>query len=326
MLEYHSGELEVQARAGVPSRASRVNKSLRSTLPPIAQTFLREQRMIVLSTAGRDGSIWASVLTGEPGFLKTPDEQTVEIGATPGPFDPLTEHLRVGEAIGMTALDFATRRRIRVNGRVKKVQKEIVVHTEQVYSNCPKYIQARILKEDNIRERSSRAPHSSQFDLQTETLAELTSDAQVIRCEALTGEQRAWIERADTFFLASSHSEGGSDVSHRGGPPGFVQVENATRLVFPDYSGNRMFQTLGNLSAEPHAGLLFLDFESGDTLQLTGRAQVIWEQDRIAAFAGAERLVEFMIERIIESRQAVPLHWQLVEYSPFLPSSLNHHG
>ncbi len=87
-----------------------------------------------------------------------------------------------------------------------------------------------------------------------------------------------------------------------------------------------MFQTLGNLSVEPHAGLLFLDFESGDTLQLTGRAQVIWEQDRIAAFAGAERLVEFMIERIIESRQAVPLHWQLVEYSPFLPSSLNHHG
>jgi hypothetical protein len=80
-----------------------------------------------------------------------------------------------------------------------------------------------------------------------------------------------------------------------------------------------MFQTLGNISVEPQTGLLFLDFESGDTLQLTGKAQVIWEKERVAAFAGAERLVEFSIEEVIETKGAVPLHWQLVEYSPFLP-------
>ncbi|GHO65833.1 oxidoreductase [Ktedonobacter sp. SOSP1-52] len=307
MLDYHAGELEVQRQAGVPPRASRVNKSLRPTLPPIAQTFLHEQCMVVLSTTDSEGRVWASILAGEPGFLKTPDEQTVKISAAPGPFDPLSKNLQIGGAIGMTMIDFATRRRMRVNGRIKSVRGEIVVHTEQVYSNCPKYIQARVLPGANTNEPPSPAPLTPQLS------------PEAVCNTALTSEQHTWIGRADTFFIASSHHEGGSDVSHRGGTPGFVQVENATRLVFPDYSGNRMFQTLGNISVEPQAGLLFLDFKSGDTLQLTGKAQVIWEKERVAAFAGAERLVEFGIEEVIETKGAVPLHWQLVEYSPFLP-------
>ncbi|GHO76159.1 oxidoreductase [Ktedonobacter sp. SOSP1-85] len=307
MLDYHAGELEVQGQAGIPPRASRVNKSLRPTLPPIAQTFLHEQYMVVLSTTDSERRVWASILAGEPGFLKTPDEQTVKISAAPGLFDPLSKNLQIGGAIGMIMIDFATRRRMRVNGRIKSVQGEIVVHTEQVYSNCPKYIQARVLPGANTNEPPSSAPLTPQLS------------PEAVCNAALTSEQRTWIERADTFFIASSHREGGSDVSHRGGTPGFVQVENATRLVFPDYSGNRMFQTLGNISVEPQTGLLFLDFKSGDTLQLTGKAQVIWEKERVAAFAGAERLVEFSIEEVIETKGAVPLHWQLVEYSPFLP-------
>lgn len=303
MLDYHTGELEVQTRAGVPVRTSSVNKSLRPTLPPIAQTFLHNQRMIVLSTIDSEGRVWASVLTGEPGFLKIPDEQTVEISATPGLCDPLSKNLRVGGAVGMIAIEFATRRRMRVNGQVIKAQGEIVVHTEQVYSNCPKYIQARVLPVENTKEHLSNAAYSPQ----------------AVRNAELTSEQRTWIGRADTFFIATSHPEGGADASHRGGYPGFVQVESSTRLAFPDYSGNRMFQTLGNISVEPHTGLLFLDFESGDTLQLTGKARVIWDKERVAAFSGAERLVEFSIDEVIETKRAMPLHWQLVEYSPSLP-------
>lgn len=264
-----------------------------------------------------EGHVWASVLTGEPGFLKTPDEQTVSISETPRACDPLSANLRVGGAIGMIAIEFATRRRMRVNGRVESEQGEIVVHTEQVYSNCPKYIQVRSLLAEGTDEHSSRVPHTRQEAQPTEGFAH----AQALHQEELTNEQRAWIERADTFFIASSHRDGGADASHRGGPPGFVQVENATRLVFADYSGNRMFQTLGNISADPHVGLLFLDFESGNTLQLSGQAHVIWEKERVAAFPGAERLVEFVVEKVIETREALPLRWQLREYSPFLPAS-----
>src|SRR5579883_806840 len=303
MLEYHTGELEVQARAGVPARTSIVNRSLRSTLPPIAQTFLHNQQMLVLSTLDSEGRVWASVLTGAPGFSRTPDEETVVISATPASGDPLSANLHVGAEIGMISVEFATRRRLRVNGRVLKIEGEIIVRTEQVYSNCPKYIQARVLPEASANEPQTSTAHI----LQTAHSTELSSS------------QRAWIERADTFFIATTHPEGGADASHRGGYPGFVQVESPTRLVFPDYSGNRMFQTLGNISVEPRTGLLFLDFESGDTLQLTGKAQIIWDRERIAAFTGAERLVEFTVEEVIETKGAMPLHWQFVAYSPANP-------
>ncbi len=304
MVAYHPGELSVQIRAGVQSGAARINKSIHETIPMIAQTFLHEQPMVVVSSTDLEGHLWASLLTGEAGFLQTPDHQTIEIKATPRPDDPLAANLSVGASMGMIVIDFATRRRMRVNGWVKSVQDGIVIHTEQVYSNCPKYIQARALVTGNRGEQQLRT---------TDT------PAPAVRTQQLTNEQQAWIARADTFFVASSHPEGGSDVSHRGGPPGFVRVESATRLIFPDYAGNRMFQTLGNISVQPQTGLLFLDFEHGHTLQLSGRADVIWDKERVAVFPGAERLVEFTIQDILEIDYAFPLRWQLLAYSPFLP-------
>ena len=309
----------MQGQAGVQTEAARISNSIHSTIPLPAQTFLHEQRMIVIGAVDPEDRVWASVLTGEPGFLKTPDEQTVEISATPHPFDPLSQNLHVGGAIGMIAIDFATRRRMRVNGWVKGKQGTLVVHTEQVYANCPKYIQARALLSEKTDEHSPNVPHAQQHVPRAEPRAQAPS--QVVRKEALTSEQQAWIGSADTFFIASSNTAGGADASHRGGRPGFVQVEHASRLIFPDYSGNRMFQTLGNISAEPHAGLLFLDFERGDSLQLTGEAQIIWDGERVAAVAGAERLVVFTVEEVLEVKGACPLHWQLIAYSPFLPAA-----
>ncbi|GCE11908.1 pyridoxamine 5'-phosphate oxidase family protein [Tengunoibacter tsumagoiensis] len=302
MLDYHNGELEVQALAGLPPRSSRQNKSIHPTLPSVAQTFLQDQRMIILAAADQAGYIWASILAGKRGFLQAPDEQTVVIQAVPAPCDPLFGQLHVGDPLGTITLDFATRRRMRVNGQITQIQREIVMRTEQVYSNCPKYIQMRTLPAIN----DAQPEHHSAIP-------------EHIRGTVLTNAQHAWIEAADTFFIATSHPEGGADASHRGGAPGFVRVENANRLVFPDYSGNRMYQTLGNIKKEPHTGLLFIDFERGNTLQLTGEARIIWDKARIATFAGAERLIEFVITDSIETRNAIQLHWQFVEYSPTLP-------
>lgn len=128
-----------------------------------------------------------------------------------------------------------------------------------------------------------------------------------------------WITQADTFFIASFHPESGADASHRGGFPGFVQVVNSNKLVFPDYSGNNMFQTFGNLIVNPNAGLLFIDFEQGHTLQLIGKAKVIWDVDRLSEFAGAQRLVEFDIDQVLESRNATSRRWRFGEYSPVNP-------
>jgi predicted pyridoxine 5'-phosphate oxidase superfamily flavin-nucleotide-binding protein len=297
--KFHSGELEVQARAGVLDTARRVAGVMRSTIPPVAQEFLKHQQMVVLSTVDANGRVWASVLTGVPGFLQALDENTLRIYAAPIPYDPLGENLNTGNEIGLLVIELSTRRRMKLKGKAELAKNNIIcVHAERVYALCPKYIQAR--------EVISRAE-----DADNRHDKHLTSE--------LNEKQRTWVEQTDTFFIASFHPGTGADASHRGGYPGFVRVVNAGKIVFPDYSGNNMFNTLGNITANPNAGLLFVDFENGSTLQVTGRASVIWDQDRIEEFAGAERLVEFEIEQVIEIANAVPLRWEFLGYSPFNP-------
>ena len=118
--------------------------------------------------------------------------------------------------------------------------------------------------------------------------------------------------------LATAHPESGLDASHRGGKPGFVRVENEKRLVFPDYPGNNMFNSLGNISSYPRAGLLFPDFQSGASLQITGAASIVWEGSQIAKFPGARRLVGIDIERIVELSPGMLLKFEFKGYSPSL--------
>jgi uncharacterized protein len=297
---YHSGELSVQARAGVREMADRIGRSIRPTIPPAAQEFLRSQPMVIVGSVDASGRVWASLLTGDPGFIQAVDERTVQINSRPAAGDPLSDNLTANEQVGLVVIEFATRRRLRVNGRAEiGSDGTIYIHAQQVYANCPKYIQARGWEKRR---------------------AETGLTPQIQRQRGLTEAQQQWIREADTFFVASHHPDGGADASHRGGYPGFVHVLNANRLIWPDYSGNSMFQTLGNIVANPQVGLLFVDFDSSRTLQLTGRAQIIWDRRRTAAFAGAERLVELDLEEVIEIAGASPLKWRFTSHSPFNPA------
>ena len=143
----------------------------------------------------------------------------------------------------------------------------------------------------------------------------------VHRRDALNKYEAAHIARSDTFFIASQFSENddwtrGIDVSHRGGRPGFVMVAHESALLFPDYAGNCMFNTLGNLLINPRCGLLFLDFQTGDTLQLTGEAEILWEPHHTQRFPGAKRVVAFRVEESIHIERALPVTWKLEGYSP----------
>src|SRR5262249_33115503 len=153
----------------------------------------------------------------------------------------------------LLAIDLATRRRYRMNGRGTLDDDGLLVEVEQVYANCPQYIHPRRLE-------PGQAPSPP--------------GARSVLGAALAARQQSWIAAADTFFIASTHPTRGADASHRGGGPGFVHVLDPARLSFPDYPGNNMFNTLGNLAVEPRAGLVFPDFETGNTLQLSGRATV----------------------------------------------------
>ena len=308
---YHAGEIEVQTRAGVREMANRVGNAIHDALLPGAAEFLAEQPMVIVGSTDPEGRVWASVLVGEPGFAYAVDERTVGIQSTPAPGDPLAAVLADGAKdraarveVGILVIDLETRERMRLNGPVVvEADGRLLIHTREVYFNCPKYIQRREVKRGDVAASLVRDSH------------------EVTRSEILTPEQRAWIGVADTFFIASAAaSGGGADASHRGGNPGFVRVRDAATLEWPDYFGNTMFNTLGNITVNPHAGLLFLDFDCGDTLQVTGQASVIWEPERAAFFPGAERVVEFHVEQVVHIANAVPLRFHFVQYSRFNPA------
>ena len=109
----------------------------------------------------------------------------------------------------------------------------------------------------------------------------------------------------------------GVDVSHRGGKPGFMRIDDERTLTFPDFIGNFHFNTIGNLLLDLRAGLLLIDFERGDLLYLTGTAEVLWD-DEIRAFAGAERLIRFHLSEGHRVEGSLPLRWSEPDYSPFL--------
>jgi ferredoxin-NADP reductase len=135
---------------------------------------------------------------------------------------------------------------------------------------------------------------------------------------------RDLIERSDTLFVATFYSDGrdvssrGADVSHRGGKPGFVRVEDDRTLIFPDFAGNYHFNTVGNIALNPKAGFLFVDFESGDLVYLTGHAEIVWEGEMVRAFAGAERMIRFHLDDLIRVEASLPLEFAFGEYSPLL--------
>jgi predicted pyridoxine 5'-phosphate oxidase superfamily flavin-nucleotide-binding protein len=293
---YHAGQRAVQARAGDTTVAERLERGIRPALPDAAQEFLAGLPLLFVAAAGPDGSVWASVLSGPPGFIDTPDDRTLTVAAHPAPASPLAQALGAGPApVGLLGIEPETRRRMRVNGSGTHGAHGLEVRTEQVYSNCPKYIQRRHV-----------------------TAAAPTSQVAAER-ERLSAADRRLVAAADTFVIATAGPDGGADASHRGGTPGFVAVHDDAHLSFPDYAGNTMYMTLGNLEANPRAGLLFLDWDTGDTLQLSGRAAIDWSPERTAALPGAQRVVDFTVERVIATTGAVPYRWALDERSRFNP-------
>ena len=271
---FHDGELAVQARAGVRAQAERLGGAMLAVpdLDGGISGFLADRDFAVITARDAERRLWISPLFAAPGFLEA-HHRDLRVHATPDRDDPL-HGLAPGQAVGMLAIEFATRRRFRVNGSLTRSDAEgLELSVDQAFGNCPKYIQQRHLEHVGRR-----------------------ANGRVERSDHLSPEHVALITGADTFFLGSMHPTRGADASHRGGPPGFVRVEGG-QLWWPDYPGNNMFNSFGNLESDNTAALLFVDYASGATLHLSGTAAVEWTRPGIAGDdGGTGRRVHFVVE------------------------------
>ena len=304
---FHEGECAAQERVGVREKMREVGRHvIRDFMPDQHRELLTKLPFVMVGTVDGQGQPWASVLAAPPGFIASSTQRDLVISACPLLVDPLADTLVCGACIGLLGIEPHTRRRNRINGIIAGIAKNgFAVRVNQSFGNCPKYIQAR--KPVYV----TRHPAT-----------------QVLYCNGLGDKAvRLLIQRADTFFIATAYlaekpdataCAHGVDVSHRGGKPGFVRVDNDNCLLVPDYAGNQFFNTIGNLLVNPRAGLLFIDFETGDLLYLAVEAEIIWEGEPLNAFDGAQRLLRFRVGAGRYVKASLPLRWGPMQMSPFL--------
>jgi len=144
---------------------------------------------------------------------------------------------------------------------------------------------------------------------------------QVTLHDRFTDGDRQFIDECDMFFLATADAEGQPDVSYKGGMPGFVRVVDDRTLAFPDYDGNGMFKSLGNILVNPKVGLLFINFEQPNRMRVSGTATVAADDPLLAELPGAQLVVRIHAERIFPNCPRYIHRMQLVERSVYAPRS-----
>lgn len=295
---FHAGEVAVQSRLGVAQRMDEIGRRVvRDHLPEQHRRFYEQLPFVLAGSVDPAGRPWATLLVGPPGFVQAPDPGHLTFATAPIPGDPAAAGFRVGAPLGLLGIELHTRRRNRVNGRLLAAGPAgLRLQVDQTVGNCPQYIQGREV--EWVRDAADTRPRA------VEQLHELDGDAMAL------------VDRADTLFVATHAGSAGADVSHRGGPAGFVRRHGGRELLVPDYSGNRMFMTLGNLQLDGRGGLLFIDFERGDLLTLTGRAEIVWDGPEVQALAGAERAWRFHLDEGWWLRDALPLRWRWRDWAP----------
>jgi predicted pyridoxine 5'-phosphate oxidase superfamily flavin-nucleotide-binding protein len=302
---FHGGELEVQKRAGEEAAAEANSPMIINQLYSGALKFIRQQQMAILSTRDTDGHRWASVVFGPQGFLEPSDRQSLRIAvpvAERDARDPLWKNLQSDPRLGLLLIELANRRRLRINGDARVTEAEILLNVTESFPNCPKYITKR--------------------EVQVELAEVPDANSNVSEGTTLPTPLQKMIASADVLFLATGHAERGNDASHRGGSPGFLEVAGKNTLRLPDYPGNGLFNSLGNVASDPQVGLLIPDFEHGRQLQLTATAKILWDQpDPQGKTGGTRRFVEFTISRWLERPLPARLKSSAVSYSPYNPAS-----
>ncbi|KAF2239606.1 oxidoreductase FAD/NAD(P)-binding protein [Viridothelium virens] len=312
-----------------------------SSLAPRAGYRLQNDPLLAIGTVDAQSRPWTSVWGGKAGFARPIAQDIIGVKTVvDGKFDPVVEALvggpgRIGgqivreegkgRMVSGLSMHLDQRHRWKLYGRMvagalrkglnaeenpEEVEAageeggvgevQLVVHVEQSLGNCPKYLNRKSIT------------------------ASTPSPKLVSSGSMLTHEARNLISKADLFFLSSSNADEDMDTNHRGGPPGFVRIlddkSSGTVLVWPEYSGNRLYQSLGNLLTTPKAGITFPDFETGDALYVTGDTEILTGKDASSLMPRSNLLVKLVITDSRLVKESLPFRGEPIERSPYNPN------
>ncbi|KAL1610626.1 hypothetical protein SLS60_002296 [Paraconiothyrium brasiliense] len=325
-MSFHEGETKMHKLLHVP----RLDNPTSTMLTPQAAFRLQQAPLLAMGTLDAQDRPWTSLWGGNHGFSEMLGGGMVGTRTlVDAAHDPVVQAL-LGDAekgvmvpgkekmvAGLT-IDLMERKRVKIFGRMiagcvdavkvevedngeksagmpdQQDQIQLITKIEQSLGNCPKYL--------------------NQYDIKP---AMVTSPL-LSHSETLSEEAKALILKSDMFFLTTSVPED-MDTNHRGGPAGFVRVLSDTEIVYPEYSGNRLYQSLGNLLVNPKIGITFPDYETGDVLYITGTTVVLAGDDATAILPGSNLAVKIRIGEARVVKQGLPLRGTRKTPSPYNP-------
>ncbi len=331
----HKGELLMQERRSTPQEIIEgMPQYINHDMPQQHADFFAGLSYLPLATLDNRGRPWVSVLVmtsdDDPSVgIKVLDDNTTDVIAQTSPYDPFARALQQepastgdGRLFAGVGIDFSNRRRNKIAGSVDTVSVEdtgkvqLRLTSNQHLGNCPKYITVRTLAH-------------------AQRTAELSYDSFYASTSALPADAKAVVDRASTVFLATKHStednasgiQADMGVNHRGGAPGFTRIYEeedgdgvTTYLVLPDHSGNRFYQSLGNIETDPQVGLVFPDFVNGHVLYVTGEAENLFDTNAEALIPRTSLLTRIKVTGAVLVKNGLNLRLtskeQLSPYNP----------
>lgn len=314
-VPWHEGEEKVQRLLHVPQR----DNPTTPYLSPGAGFLVQQAPLLALGTLDFEGRPWSTVWGGTEGFAAPVAESSIGLRTQiDTKYDPVAQALLgnwddhsdnyLGKMVSGLAIDLEHRRRVKLYGRMESGsmshadsgQAQLVVHIEESMGNCPKYL--------NKKHIVPAKPEPT-----------LISDQPQLIPAAVE-----LLARADTMFVSSSRGTINMDTNIRGGPPGFVRVQSnessGAVLIYPEYSGNRLYQTLGNLHITPLAGYVVPDFENGNVLYLTGRTELLVGKAASAVLPRSNLAVRVTIDAALFVQNGLAFRGKTGEPSPYNPN------
>lgn len=301
---FHDGEKRVQQLAGRAMNPASASRMISRSIIGGAINFIEKQPMFVASTVDNNQNVWTSLLIGDYGFVKVPSPEGISINTDmiySDKEDVLFDNISNGSEMGTLFIELSSRRRFRINGTTSINGGQIDLSVVESYANCPQYIQQRVIsKPASFGQVAGNKLHGNE----------------------LTEELKQWVSNADTLFVGTQSAGGRMDASHRGGAPGFIEVIDSNTLKIPDYKGNNLFNTFGNMMENANAGLLLVDFDNKSTLQLTGKSELLFDQNSpedLKKTMGTGRYWLFSMSEFIVTKQHHDVNWEFLSYSPYNP-------